>query len=109
MHTYIGTLYKNVSLAVTQISLVSEDAGIEPRTVAEFSLTAGPLTISLCTHEHDRLDNTVRRREIIVRGQCVCLCCGGRTDSPGGVGYRGSIFWKTREIGLPSYNDLSTL
>jgi hypothetical protein len=24
-------------------------------------------------------------------------------------GRGGSIFWKTREIGLPSYNDLSTL
>ncbi len=35
-------------------------------------------------------------------------CCGGRTDSPGGEGDGGSIFWKTREIGLPSYNDLST-
>jgi hypothetical protein len=33
----------------------------------------------------------------------------GRTDSPGGEGDGGSIFWKTREIGLPSYNDLSTL
>jgi hypothetical protein len=40
-------------------------------------------------------------------GECV-LCCGGRTDSPGGEGDVGSIFWKTREIGLPSYNDLST-
>ncbi len=38
----------------------------------------------------------------------VCLCCGGRTDSPGGEWDGGSIFWKTREIGLPSYNDLST-
>ncbi len=66
--------------------------------------------------------------EIIVRGQSyfsrlpkywppiplsarrVCtprLCCGGRTDSAGG-GDGGSIFWKTREIGLPSYNDLSS-
>jgi hypothetical protein len=27
---------------------------------------------------------------------------------PGGKGDGGSIFWKTREIGLPSYNDLST-
>ncbi len=36
------------------------------------------------------------------------LCCEGRTDPPGGVGDGGSIFWKTREIGLPSYNDLST-
>jgi hypothetical protein len=35
---------------------------------------------------------------------------GGRycTHSPGGEGDGGSIFWKTREIGLPSYNDLST-
>jgi hypothetical protein len=30
------------------------------------------------------------------------------TDSPGGEGDGGSIFWKTREIGLPAYNDLST-
>jgi hypothetical protein len=30
------------------------------------------------------------------------------THSPGGEGDGGSIFWKTREIGLPSYNDLST-
>jgi hypothetical protein len=29
-------------------------------------------------------------------------------DSPGGEGDGGSIFGKTREIGLPSYNDLST-
>ncbi len=71
----------------------------------------------------------IQRREIIVRGQSyfsrlpkywppiplsarrVCtprLCCRGRTDSSGGEGDGGSIFWKTREIGLPSYNDLST-
>jgi hypothetical protein len=25
------------------------------------------------------------------------------------MGGGGSIFWKTREIGLPSYNDLSTV
>jgi hypothetical protein len=30
----------------------------------------------------------------------------GGTHSPGGEGDGGSIFWKTREIGLPSYNDL---
>ncbi len=80
-------------------------------------------------HRHVKLDR-YRRREIIVRGQsyfsrlpkywppipisarrvCTpCLCCGGRTDSPGGEGDGGSIFWKTREIGLPSYNDLSTV
>ncbi len=29
-------------------------------------------------------------------------------SSPRGEGAGGSIFWKTREIGLPSYNDLST-
>ncbi len=29
------------------------------------------------------------------------ICCGGRTDSPGGEGDGGSKFWKTREIGLP--------
>jgi hypothetical protein len=34
---------------------------------------------------------------------------GGRTHSPGGEGGGGSIFWKTRDIGLPSYsNNLST-
>jgi hypothetical protein len=68
------------------------------------------------------------RREIItVRGQSyvsrlpkywsptrrVCtprLCWGGRTHSPGEEGDGGSIFWKTRDIGLPSYsNNLSTV
>ncbi len=65
------------------------------------------------------------RREIIVRGQSYFsrlpkywtpiplsarrVCTPRRTDSPGGEGDGGSIFWKTREIGLPSYNDLSTL
>jgi hypothetical protein len=29
--------------------------------------------------------------------------------SPGGEGDGGSIFWKTREIGLPSYNKICTL
>ncbi len=40
-------------------------------------------------------------------GECVSLLGGGgRTHSPGG---EGSIFWKTRDIGLPSYsNNLST-
>ncbi len=38
-----------------------------------------------------------------------CLCCGGRTDLPGGEGDGGSIFWKTREIGLPSYSKICTL
>ncbi len=34
---------------------------------------------------------------------------GGRTHSPGGRGGGGPIFWKTRDIGLPSYsNNLST-
>ncbi len=37
------------------------------------------------------------------------LCCGGRTDSPGGDGEGGSIFWKTREIGFPSYSKICTL
>ncbi len=33
----------------------------------------------------------------------------GGTHSPGGVRGGGSIFWKTRDIGLPSYrNNLST-
>jgi hypothetical protein len=33
----------------------------------------------------------------------------GGTHSPGGEGGGGSIFWKTRDIGLPSYsNNLST-
>ncbi len=37
------------------------------------------------------------------------LCWGGRTHSPGGEGGWGSIFWKTRYIGLTSYsNNLST-
>jgi hypothetical protein len=35
---------------------------------------------------------------------------GGRTHSPGGEGGEGSIFCKTRDIGLPSYsNNLSTV
>ncbi len=34
---------------------------------------------------------------------------GGRADSPGGEGDGGSIFWKTREIGLPSYSKICTL
>jgi hypothetical protein len=33
---------------------------------------------------------------------------GRGTHSPGGEGDVGSIFWKKREVGLPSYNDLST-
>ncbi len=34
----------------------------------------------------------------------------GRTHSPGGEGGGGSIFWKTRDIGLASYsNNLSTI
>jgi hypothetical protein len=37
------------------------------------------------------------------------LCCGGRTDSPGGEGDGGSIFWKTREIGLPSCSKICNL
>ncbi len=32
----------------------------------------------------------------------------GGTHSPGGGGDGGSIFWKTRETGLPSYSDFST-
>jgi hypothetical protein len=32
---------------------------------------------------------------------------GGRTHSPGGEGDGGSIFWKTREIGLPSFSKQS--
>jgi hypothetical protein len=43
-------------------------------------------------------------------GECVPLLGGGRTHSPGGEGAGGSIFWKTRDIGLPSYsNNLSTV
>jgi hypothetical protein len=47
-------------------------------------------------------------------GECVLfprprLCCEGRTDSPGGEGDGVSIFWKTREIGLPSYSKICTL
>jgi hypothetical protein len=35
---------------------------------------------------------------------------GGRIHSPGEEGGGGSIFWKTRDIGLPSYsNNLSTV
>jgi hypothetical protein len=34
----------------------------------------------------------------------------GGTQSPGGEGGGGSIFWKTRDIGLPSYStNLSTV
>ncbi len=33
----------------------------------------------------------------------------GGTYSPGGEGDGGSIFWKTREIGLPSYSKICTL
>ncbi len=33
----------------------------------------------------------------------------GGTHSPGGEGDGGSIFWKTREIGLPSYCKICTL
>jgi hypothetical protein len=73
--------------------------------------------------------NIVNRREIILRGQSyisrlpkywppiplsarrVCPPPATKavgTHSPGGEGDGRSIFWKTREIGLPSYNDLST-
>jgi hypothetical protein len=45
------------------------------------------------------------RQASVYRG----LCCGGRTNSPGGGGMGGSIFWKTREIGLPSYSKICTL
>ncbi len=76
------------------------------------------------------LFDLAERREIITRGQSyssripqywppiplsagrMCtprLCCGGRTNSPGGEGDGGSIFWKTRKIGLAFCNDLSTL
>ncbi len=34
---------------------------------------------------------------------------GGGTHSPGGEGEGGSIFWKTIEIGLPSYSKICTL
>ncbi len=34
---------------------------------------------------------------------------GGGTHSPGGEGDGGSIFWKTRVIGLPSYGNICTL
>jgi hypothetical protein len=30
---------------------------------------------------------------------------GGHMHSPGGEGGGGSIFWKTRDIGLPSYSN----
>ncbi len=43
-------------------------------------------------------------------GECVLPPNkGGGTHSPGGEGGGGSIFWKTRDIGFPSYsNNLST-
>ncbi len=38
-------------------------------------------------------------------GECVLPPNkGGGTHSPGGEGGGGSIFWKTRDIGLPSYS-----
>jgi hypothetical protein len=45
-------------------------------------------------------------------GACVppAFVVGGRTYSPGGEGGGGSIFRKTRDIGLPSFsNNLTTL
>ncbi len=44
-------------------------------------------------------------------GECVLTPTkAGGTHSPGGEGGGGSIFWKTRDIGLPSYsNNLSTV
>jgi hypothetical protein len=44
-------------------------------------------------------------------GECVPPhLLGGRTHSPGGEVGGGSIFWKTIDIGLPSYsNNLSTV
>ncbi len=50
---------------------------------------------------------TLHTVEIIVSGQSYFSSLP--KHSPGGEGDGGSIFWKTREIGLPSYNDLSTL
>ncbi len=43
-------------------------------------------------------------------GECVLPTNNGRgSHSPGGEVGGGSIFWKTRDIGLPSYsNNLST-
>ncbi len=35
--------------------------------------------------------------------------CTRWLDSPGGEGDGGSIFWKTREIGLPSYSKICAL
>jgi hypothetical protein len=88
-----------------------------------------PLLCPCRWQNHSRPFFILVRREIIVRGQSyfsrlpkywppiplsarrVCIpafVAGGRTDSPGGEGDGGSTFWKTREIGLPSYNDLST-
>jgi hypothetical protein len=54
--------------------------------------------------------NTDPPTPLSARLVCIpCLCGGGRTHSPGGEGGGGSIFWKTRDIGLPSYsNNLST-
>jgi hypothetical protein len=54
------------------------------------------------------------RRDYYYKRAILCLSSskilGGRTHSPGGEGGGGSIFWKTRDIGLPSYsNNLSIL
>jgi hypothetical protein len=49
------------------------------------------------------------KRAILFLSSSPRLCCGGRIDSPGGEGDGGSIFWKTRDIGLPSYSKICTL
>jgi hypothetical protein len=46
----------------------------------------------------------------LLRSLIFCPGGGGDTHSPGGEGSGGSIFWKPRDIGLPSYsNNLSTI
>ncbi len=56
------------------------------------------------------LDNASLHRPLTIKIKSwLYLSCWGRTDSPGGEGDGESIFWKTREIGLPSYSKICTL
>ncbi len=55
-------------------------------------------------------DGNARREIITVRGQSSPRNKGGGYTLAGRSGGGGSIFWKTRDIGLPSYsNNLSTV